>query len=132
MAATYDLTTDVGKIRLNTFGDDTDNAIFSDEEIGALITQEGHIKLAAARLYLIVAGKEAYIQKVITNMGLTTNGAALAAEFRQLAKTLKDEVREEQALTDLANDDPGFDVIEMAVDGATTVEILWNNRLRLQ
>lgn len=132
MTATYDLTTIPGKIRLNTFGDDTDNAIFSDEELQAFYDQELHIKLACARVYMVVAGREAYIQKVQTNLGLTTNGAALAAEFRQLARGLRDEVKQEQADQDSANDETGFDIAEMTVDAATTLEIIHNNRLRTQ
>jgi len=131
MTATYDLTTPVGKIRLNTFGDDTDNPIFSDNELQVFFDQEGHIKLAAARVYLVVAGREALIQKVQTNMGLTTDGAKLADAFRQLAKTLKDEVKEEQAAEDAANDATGWDSAEINVDTNTATDIWLNARSRL-
>lgn len=131
MTATYDLTTDIGKVRLNTFGDDTDNAIFTDEEISAFLTQETHVKLAAARLLLVVASREAFILKVQTNMGLTTDGAKLATEFRALAKTLKDEVAAEEAAAVQASSDDGFDVAEMAVDAANALEIYYNARLRI-
>jgi len=130
MTATYDLTTNIGKIRLNTFLDDTDNPIFQDEELQALYDQEGHIKLAAARVYSIVAGREALIQKVITNMGLTTDGAKLGTEFRAQAKALRDEVKQEQADQDSASDATGWDIGEMVVDENYT-EYLWKQRAGL-
>jgi hypothetical protein len=131
MTATYDLTTDVGKIRLNTFGDDTGNPIFSNEELQAYYDQEGHVKLAAARVLLVVASRELFIQKVMTNMGLTTDGAKLADSFRALAKTLKDEVKEEQAAQDAANDETGWDSAEINVDQNTATDIWLNARSRL-
>lgn len=130
MSATYDLTTIVGMIRLNTFGDDSDNPIFQDDELTAFYVQETHVKLASARVLEVVGSREAYIQKVITNMGLTTNGAALSAEFRAQAKALRDQVQQEQAAIDAANDAIGFDIGEMVVDENYS-EAIWNARLRL-
>jgi hypothetical protein len=127
MTVSYDLTTDVGKVRLNTFGDDTGNPIFQDEELQAFIDQEVHIKLACARVLMVVASRQAYILKVITNMGLSTNGAALAAEFRAQAKALRDEVKDEQAAQDAATDETGFDIAEMVVDQNTLEDVILND-----
>src|ERR1051325_11051243 len=132
MTATYILTTNEGKIRLNTFGDDTDNPIFQDEELLAFYAQEGHIKLAAARVLMVVAARQAYLLKVITNMGLSTNGAALAAEFRAQAKALRDEVKQEQSDIDAANDETGFDIAgwNMPEDDTAYKDIILNDLLR--
>ena len=127
MTATYDLTTNPGKIRLNTFGDDTDNPIFQDEELQAFFDQEIHLKLACARVLEVVASRQAYILKVITNMGLSTNGAALAAEFRAQAKQLRDQVKDEQAAQDAASDETGFDWAETIVDQNTFEGVVLNN-----
>lgn len=124
MTATYDLTTDTGKMRLNTFGDDSENPIFQDEELQAFLDQEVHLKLACARVLEVVASRQAYILKVITNMGLSTNGAALAAEFRAQAKALRDQVKEEQAAQDAASDATGFDIAEMVVDQNTLEDVI--------
>lgn len=132
MPATYDLTTNPGKIRLNTFGDDTDNPIFQDEELQAFFDQELHVKLACARVLEVVAVRQAYILKVITNLGLTTNGAALAAEFRAQAKQLRDQVKDEQTAQDAASDETGFDWAEMVVDGNTLQDVVLNDLRRTQ
>lgn len=124
MTATYDLTTNTGKMRLNTFGDDSENPIFQDEELQAFLDQEVHLKLACARVLEVVASRQAYILKVITNMGLSTNGAALAAEFRAQAKALRDQVKEEQAAQDAASDATGFDIAEMVVDQNTLEDVI--------
>lgn len=131
MTATYDLTTDTGKIRLNTFGDDTDNPIFQDEELQAFFDQEqSNVKLACARVLNVVASRQAYILKVITNMGLTTNGAALAAEFRAQAKQLREEAAAEQNVS--TDDDTGFAIAEMVVDDNTYADVVLNNIKRGQ
>ena len=49
MAATYDLTTSVGKVRLIIGDTDTDNAVFSDAELTYFLSvNSGNVNLAAA------------------------------------------------------------------------------------
>lgn len=132
MTATYDLTTVVGKIRLNTFGDDTDNPIFADEELTAFYTQEqSNVKLACARVLNVVAARQAYILKVISNMGLTTNGAVLAAEFRAQATQLRREAAEEISAGVADSDPTGFDIAEWVVDDNTLRDVVLNSAIRL-
>lgn len=129
--APYDVTTTIGKIRLNTFGDDTDKPIFTDEELQAFYDQEhSNVKLAAARVLNVVASRQAYILKVITNLGLTTNGAALAAEFRAQAKQLRDEAATDAQVS--TDDDTGFDIAEMVVDDNTYADVVLNSIKRGQ
>lgn len=111
MTASYVLTTPEGMIRLNTFGDDTDNAIFQDEELLAFYAQEQyHVMLASARVLEVVASRQAYILKVITNLGLSTDGAKLSAEFRALAKQIRDQVANPTAIPE--GTETYFDIAE--------------------
>lgn len=129
MTATYDLTQAAGLIRLNTFGNDTTDPIFQDEELSALYAQEGsNVKRASARVLEIVAQQELFIQKVIKNLSLQTDGAKLAAEFRQLAANLRT-----QADNDEANAlDGAFDVAEQVLDDFSYRERIWKQALRGQ
>lgn len=61
MAFTYDLATDIGKLRLN-LGDKTankgplpDQSNFSDEELQSLLTQEGNVMRAVAAACEVLA-----------------------------------------------------------------------------
>lgn len=87
MTFTYDPTTALGKTRLYAQDTVSANAIFSDEEIAAFLTINGNnVFLAAADALDIIAANQAYVLKVITNNGLSTNGPAVAAALRETAK----------------------------------------------
>lgn len=90
MTATYDITTNVGKVRLAIGDVDIGNYIFTDEEIGIFLTdQSDNIKLAAADAMEAWAAKYAanadsekigdyaYTQKMTDKM------LKLAANFRE-------------------------------------------------
>ena len=80
MTVTYDLGTDIGKVRLVISDNDIANPVFDDEEIQVFLTLEGSVNLAAAALaeamaatYAANAGSEnigdyAYTQKIVDNM----------------------------------------------------------------
>ncbi|GAG58803.1 unnamed protein product, partial [marine sediment metagenome] len=81
MTATYDITTDVGKVRLTTSDKDLTDVIFTDEEIEVFLdAQSNNIYLASADLmeawansYAASAASEkigdyAYTQKIVENM----------------------------------------------------------------
>ena len=77
---TYVLTTTVGKIRLLIGDTDTDNAIFTDEEIEVFYALQGSINLAAAEAAEAIAasyalnadsekiGDYAYTQKIVDKL----------------------------------------------------------------
>lgn len=111
MTFSYDLTTDVGKIRLLIPDRTTATAFFEDDELTAMLTLEGDVRRAAALALETMASDEAYVQKVIKVLDLQTNGAATAKELRERAAAL----RAQAAEAELASD-PGFDVAEMVVD----------------
>lgn len=121
----YDLTTNEGLIRLNTFQQlDAADPLFQDEELAALYTQEGHVKLAAARVLEIVAQREVWVQKVIKLLSLSTNGAAVAAELRAQAQTLRDQV------VTAADATGNFDIAEWVVNDFGARERIDNEILR--
>ena len=88
MAATYDITTDVGKVRLMTGDKDLTSVVFSDEEITYFLTEAGSVELASAMLLEAWAalytaspsaekiGDYSYSAKTVDNM------LALAAKLR--------------------------------------------------
>ena len=62
MTVTYDITTNVGKVRLKIGDTDTTNYIFTDEELGVFLTdQSNSINMAAAD------ASEAWAAKYATN-----------------------------------------------------------------
>jgi hypothetical protein len=132
MSFTYDPTTEAGQVRLLIPDTDEDNQIFSDAEIAAFlvmpgVTGAGKVFRAAAAACGTIARSEALIQKVQETRGVKTNGAALAAEFRQQAIALKADALEADTLADEGG---GFasqaivrtDFQRRGVDYATDVE----------
>lgn len=91
MAFTVDYSTNAGKVRLLIA--DTNSAFpqFTDAEIDAFIEMEGSFRRAAAMALEVIAVNEALIQKRIVALHLETDGPALAAELRNLAKSLREQ-----------------------------------------
>lgn len=86
----YDPTTPLGQVRLLIDDTDTSKSVFSDAEINTFLTmRNGSVRRAAAQALLMVAGSEARLAKKITSQDLQTDGPAVAAELRQLAKQLE-------------------------------------------
>jgi hypothetical protein len=90
MSFTFDPTTDIGKVRV-IIGDKLQaGALFTDEEIQAMLDMEdGEIKLAAATLLDQVASSQALLQKKIKLGDIQTDGPAVAASIREQAKALR-------------------------------------------
>jgi len=107
MVFTYDLTTSRGKVRLYAQDTVTANAIFTDDEIDAFLTaNSSNIYLAAADALDIIAANQAYVLKVISNNGLSTNGPSVAAALRETAKTWR-----EKALSNIGTSDTGVIIV---------------------
>jgi hypothetical protein len=91
--ANYDPTrNDLGYVRLLISDtQDGDGRVFTDDEVGEILTREGNVKLAASVLLLIIAGNEALVAKVIRTQDLQTDGAKLSAELRALSNVYREQ-----------------------------------------
>lgn len=121
MSFTYDPATDVGRIRLLTSDKDEDNPIFMDEELEAFLSINGNdMLLAAADALDALASNEAYVQKVITIMDLSTNGPATAKALREHASSLRERV---------ANQEVVVDIVQMGVNPSSQAHIWLKDEL---
>lgn len=113
MAFTYDLTSDIGKIRLLIMDNQSGSYLFEDTEISTFLSLEGsNVKRAAALALETMASNDAYVLKYMTLLDLTTNGPAVSAELRKRAADLR-----AQALFDETREDSGaFDIAEQVQD----------------
>jgi hypothetical protein len=100
MTFTYDPATLLGKTRLYCQDTVTAGAIFTDAEIQAFLdANDQDAYLAAADALEIIAANQAYVLKVMTNNGLATDGAAVAAALRETAKTWRRKARRHTGTT---------------------------------
>lgn len=94
MAFTYNLSTDVGKVRLqipDKINSEAEGSIFEDEELQVFLDMPGvggDVLRASAYACRVIARDEARIQKVQKILDIQTDGAKLSAEFRAHAKEL--------------------------------------------
>lgn len=91
MAFTYDLSTNAGKVRLMVADTVQEYQQFSDEEIAAFLSMEPRPRRAAAMALEAIAVNESLIQKRIVALHIETDGPALAAELRNMAKSLREQ-----------------------------------------
>lgn len=114
MPTTYDITTDIGKVRLLCRDTDVLNAMFDDAEIQAFLDLEGNnVKLAAAQALDTIASNEALVSKRIRLLDLDLDGPAVAKALRDAAASLRTQVADAQA--DAESGD-AFDWAEMVID----------------
>ena len=114
MTFTYELDTDLGKVRLLLNDVDEPTAVFEDAEIEAFLALEGgSVKLAAAQAIDTNADNEVLASKVLRTQDLQTDGAKLADALRARAKALR-----AQHEAEVDNEDEGFfEVISGTSDG---------------
>lgn len=86
---TYDVTTPVGQVRLLIPDRSAEAHMFEDEELAAFLALEGSVRCAAALALETMAANEAYVQKAIRLLDLSTNGPATAAALLQRAAALR-------------------------------------------
>ena len=90
MAFTYAIGTDRGKVRLLIPDRLASQYMFEDDEIDWFLTAESSVVKKAAALALeTMASDEAYVQKVIKLMDLSTNGPAVADALLKRAAVLR-------------------------------------------
>lgn len=111
MPNAYDPASAVGMVRLLANDTDSDDYLFTDDEIGAFLTLEGDVvKLAAAQAIDTIADNEVLLSKAIRTQDLQTDGPKAADSLRKRAATLR-----AQYADDLANaaDAGYFEVIPL-------------------
>lgn len=92
MSFTVDYASKAGKVRLLIADTNSTYPQFTDEEISAFLSLEASsVRRAAATALEVIAVNEALIQKRIVALHLETDGPALAAELRNLAKSLREQ-----------------------------------------
>lgn len=113
MTWTYDVSTDVGKVRLRVSDTQATRPVMDDEDYEAFLSMASNsIPLAAAMALETIAVNEILCLKIVNLMGaVVTDAASAAKQLNALAKTL----REEHASNATA-DSPGFVSIEMVDD----------------
>ncbi len=117
----YDLATTVGKIRLLIFDKDETDYIFTDAELTQFYSlEEDSIFCAAALALEGIASNEAYVQKRIKILDITTDGPAVAKALLERAKVLRNKAAEA---------DWDIDWAEMAVSDFAYREMVEKDRL---
>lgn len=104
MTAVPDSTDDRNYVR-DLIADHDEDPLLTDEQLDRLLRVEGDPRLAAARALDMIAVSEVLVSKKIRTQDLQTDGPAVAAELRSLARALRDEYDAEDAAWD------GFDVV---------------------
>jgi hypothetical protein len=125
--ATYDLSTDVGKVRLLIPDRDLANPVFQDGELETFLALEGDVRRAAALALETIAADEALVLKVVSVLGLSVNGPSVAQALLVRARELRAQAEEAEARGDAL-----FDWAEMVVDSFSARERLVNEMLREQ
>lgn len=126
MAFTYDVSTDIGKVRLLISDTKEADLLFQDEEIQAFLDlNAANVKRAAAQALDSMAANQVMVLKVIRLLDLSTDGSAVERSLHELAKQLRDEA-------DLADSDDGglFDYGEMVTNAFTMRERVIKQFLR--
>ena len=102
MAFTYDLSTDIGKVRL-LIPDSSANYVFEDAEITAFLGMESGVKRAAALALETIASNETLVLKVIRLLDLSTDGAKVADSLLKRAALLRQQADGEAMDAELAS-----------------------------
>ena len=105
-------TADMDMVRL-LIADTGDVPLFTDNQIGAFLTLEGGVKLAAAQALDTMASSEVMVSKVIRTLDLQTDGAKVAAELRARAAAL----REQAAAVDADGAVFGLEIVDFDPGG---------------
>ena len=112
MAFTYDLGTNVGKIRVIIPDNNSETHNFEDGELDVFYALEGNsIKRAAALALETIASNEAMVLKVIRLLDVSTDGAKVADALMKRAAQLRKQADDEEVAADGA-----FDIAEMVID----------------
>lgn len=121
MAFSYNLSEDVGKVRLLIPDRNPSDYVFDDVDIQAFLDLEEDIRLAAALGLETIASDNAMTLKVIRLLDLTTDGAKVSDALLKRAEKLRDQYESEGG---------GFEIVEVTYDQFSREEKLWKEALR--
>ncbi len=126
MTFTYVLTQPRGQVRLLIKDTVIGTAVFTDEELDALLLMEAsNVKRSAALALETMASNDAYVLKVVKLLDITTDGARVSDALLKRAAELRAQADFEDAGTD-----GGFDVAEMVLDDFSFRERVIDDGLR--
>lgn len=125
MPFSFDLTTDIGKVRLLIPDRVPDSYMFEDDEILAFLSMETGVKRASALALETIASDQVMVLKVIRLMDLTTDGAKVSDALLKRAAELRSQAEYDDNATD-----PGFDIAEVVYDDFSYRQKLSNEWLR--
>lgn len=126
MAFSYDVTTDIGKMRAMIPDNNAAAYVFEDEELTAFLAVEGDsLKRAAALGLETIASNEALVLKVVKLLDIQTDGAKVSDALLKRATLLRGQAADEDAAQGGA-----FDIAEWVVDDFTWRERVTKQALR--
>jgi hypothetical protein len=126
MAFTYDLATDVGKVRLMVPDRLAADPIFQDDEITAFLGVEASsLRRAAALALETIASDQVLVLKVIRVQDLTTDGAKVSDALLKRAAQLRAQANDDDAAGGYL-----FNIAQLNVNDFTEREILYNDWLK--
>lgn len=126
MTFTYSLSQPRGQVRLLIKDTVIGTAVFTDEELDALLLMEAsNVKRSAALALETMASNDAYVLKVVKLLDITTDGARVSDALLKRAAELRAQADFEDAGTD-----GGFDVAEMVLDDFSFRERVIDDGLR--
>ena len=109
MAFTFDVSTDVGRVRLLIPDRTAADPLFTDAEITALLELEGDdVRCATALALETIASDQALILKVIKSLDLQTDGAKVSDALLKRAELLRTQAADAEA----AEEGGAFDIAE--------------------
>lgn len=122
----YDLATDMGKVRLLIPDRVEASAVYQDTEIEGFISLEGDVRRAAALALETVASDTAATLRVTRTLGLEVDGTRASAELLKRAAQLRTQAGEAEA----REEGGAFDIAEWAIDPFSAREVLASELLR--
>ena len=120
MVATYDLDTEIGKMRLMITDTDIDNPMFQDEEIQQFLSMTNNLYEAASLGWGNIAGSKSLLAKKKTTSKYSHDLTLLAKACREQSDYFKK----------LDEDAPAFGYAEMNVTDFAERDIIINEILR--
>lgn len=124
---TYDLATDVGKVRLLIPDNQQADFVFADIEIETFLALSTGVKRATALALETIASNEALVLKVMTLLDLTTDGAKVSDALLKRADKLRAQAKEDE---EIAAIEDSFAIIEWIVDPFTARQAVIHDAYR--